>query len=85
MSSNSISHWKKQFLSNATIAFEPAKVVSKYQKQIDKLKEQNDELAKLPKTRQCELLQINRSLAYYKIKPLSAYNLNILNKILAIC
>lgn len=46
VSSNSISHWKKQFLSNAAIAFEPANVVSEYQEQINKLKEQNDELAK---------------------------------------
>jgi putative transposase len=46
VSSNSISHWKKQFLSNAAIAFEPAKVVSEYQEEINKLKEQNDELAK---------------------------------------
>jgi putative transposase len=46
VSSNSISYWKKQFLSNAAIAFEPAKVVSEYQEQIKELKEQNDELAK---------------------------------------
>jgi putative transposase len=46
VSSNSISYWKKQFLSNAAIAFEPAKVVSEYQAEINKLREQNDELAK---------------------------------------
>lgn len=115
VSSNSISHWKKQFLSNAAIAFEPAKVVSEYQAEINKLREQNDELAKalgkttverdwavgklrsldlsnrkslvaskleqLPKTRQCELLGISRSSAYYKAQPLSSYNSNILNRI----
>ncbi|WP_341794861.1 IS3 family transposase [Rickettsia endosymbiont of Rhinocyllus conicus] len=115
VSSNSISHWKKQFLSNAAIAFEPAKVVSEYQEEINKLKEQNDELAKalgkatverdwavgklrsldlsnrkslvaskleqLPKTRQCELLGISRSSAYYKEQSLSNYNLNILNRV----
>lgn len=115
VSSNSISHWKKQFLSNAAIAFEPAKVVSEYQAQINKLREQNDELAKalgkttverdwavgklrsldllnrkslvasklekLPKTRQCELLEISRSSAYYKAQPLSINNSNILNRI----
>jgi putative transposase len=115
VSSNSISHWKKQFLSNAAIAFEPAKVVSEYQEEINKLKEQNDELAKalgkatverdwavgklrsldlsnrkslvaskleqLPKTRQCELLGISLSSAYYKEQSLSNYNLNILNRV----
>lgn len=115
ISSNSISNWKKQFLSNAAIAFEPAKVVSEYQAQINKLREQNDELAKalgkttverdwavgklrsldllnrkslvasklekLPKTRQCELLEISRSSAYYKAQPLSINNANILNRI----
>lgn len=115
VSSNSISHWKKQFLSNAAIAFEPAKVVSEYQEQINRLKEQNDELAKalgkttierdwavgklrsldllnrkslvqskleeLPKTRQCELLAVNRSSTYYKGQAVSSYNLNILNRI----
>lgn len=115
VSSNIISHWKKQFLSNAVIAFEPAKVVSEYQEQINRLKEQNDELAKalgkttierdwavgklrsldllnrkslvqskleqLPKTRQCELLAVNRSSTYYKGEGLGSYNLNILNRI----
>jgi len=115
VSSNSISHWKKQFLSNAAIAFEPAKVVSEYQEQINRLKEQNDELAKalgkttierdwavgklrsldllnrkslvqskleqLSKTRQCELLGVNRSSTYYKGEGLGSYNLNILNRI----
>lgn len=115
VSSNSISHWKKQFLLNAAIAFEPAKIVSEYKEQINRLKEQNDELAKtlgkttierdwavgklrsldllnrkslvqskleqLPKTRQCELLGINRSSTYYKGQAVSSYNLNILNRI----
>ncbi|WP_341749878.1 IS3 family transposase [Candidatus Tisiphia endosymbiont of Sialis lutaria] len=114
INSKTISNWKKQFISNAALAFEPAKLVSKYQEQINMLKEQNDELAKtlgktiverdwavgklqsldlsnrkelvdsklamLPKTRQYELLKINRSSMYYKAKPFSGYNLNILNK-----
>ena len=46
VSSNSIPYWKKQCLSNAAIAFEPAKVVSEYQAEINKLREQNDELVK---------------------------------------
>ncbi|WP_342267970.1 transposase [Candidatus Tisiphia endosymbiont of Empis tessellata] len=115
INSKTISNWKKQFISNTALAFEPAKLVSKYQEQINMLKEQNDELAKtlgktiverdwavgklqsldlsnrkelvdsklamLPKTRKYELLKINRSSMYYKAKPFSGYNLNILNKI----
>ncbi|WP_342226081.1 hypothetical protein [Rickettsia endosymbiont of Urophora cardui] len=41
-----IQNWKKQFLGNAALAFEPAKVLSEYQEQINHLQEQNDELAK---------------------------------------
>ncbi|WP_341750159.1 hypothetical protein [Candidatus Tisiphia endosymbiont of Sialis lutaria] len=40
----------------------------------------DSKLAMLPKTRQYELLKINRSSMYYKAKPFSGYNLNILNK-----
>ena len=39
-------NWKKQFLNNAPLAFEPAKAVSEFKDQIDVLKTQNDELAK---------------------------------------
>ncbi|WP_341757957.1 IS3 family transposase [Candidatus Tisiphia endosymbiont of Ditula angustiorana] len=46
VSTKTIKNWKKQFLANAPLAFEPAKAVSEYQEQINKLKEQNDELAK---------------------------------------
>jgi putative transposase len=41
-----IQNWKKQFLTNASMAFEPAKVVSEYKTEIEELKSQNDELAK---------------------------------------
>jgi putative transposase len=41
-----IQNWKKQFLNNASLAFEPAKAVSEYKDQINELKNQNDELAK---------------------------------------
>lgn len=115
VTARAIQKWKKQFLNNASLAFEPAKAVSEYKEQIDKLKEQNDDLAKalgkatverdwavgklnslglsnkkslvdpklqmLPKTRQCELLKINRSVVYYKAKVMSQYNLSILNRI----
>ena len=114
VTAKSINNWKKQFLENAALAFEPAKVVSEYKEQINKLKDQNDELAKalgkatverdwavgklnsldlsnkkslvgsklrsLSKARQCELLKISRSSTYYKAKPLSSYNLSILNR-----
>ena len=46
VSSKTIQNWKNQFLTNAALAFEPAKVLSEYQEQINNLKEQNDELAK---------------------------------------
>ena len=41
-----IQNWKKQFLSNASMAFEPVKVVSEYKTEIEELKSENDELAK---------------------------------------
>lgn len=115
ISSKTIQNWKKQFLGNAALAFEPAKVLSEYQEQINNLQEQNDELAKalgkitverdwavgklksldslnkkslvqsklhqLPKSRQCELLNISRSTSYYKAKDMSVDTLNILNRI----
>lgn len=36
-------NWKKQFLNNASLAFEPAKAVTEYKEQISELKNQNDE------------------------------------------
>ena len=46
VTSKTVQNWKKQFLNNASLAFEPAKAVSEYKDQIDKLNDQNDELAK---------------------------------------
>lgn len=46
VSSKTIQNWKKQFIENASLAFEPAKVLSEYQEELGKLKEQNEELAK---------------------------------------
>ena len=46
VTSKTLQNWKKQFLENASLAFEPEKVVSEYKKEIEELKEQNDELAK---------------------------------------
>ena len=41
-----IQNRKKQFLENASLAFEPAKVVSEYKSEIKQEKAENDELAK---------------------------------------
>lgn len=110
-----IQNWKKQFFRNASVAFEPAKVVSEYKAEIEELKTQNDELAKalgkttverdwalgklsgldirnkkdlvdskstkVSMTRQCELLNINRSILYYQHQIMSLYNKNIMNRI----
>lgn len=115
ISAKTILNWKKQFLDNAPLAFEPSKAVGEYKDQINDLENQNDELAKalgkatverdwavgklnsldipnkknlvdsklktLSKTRQCELLKLNRSCIYYKMKVMSLSNLNILNRI----
>lgn len=110
-----LKNWKKQFLDNASLAFEPAKILSEYKFQINELQNQNDELAKalgkttverdwavgklnsldiankkglvesklkqLSMTRQCELLNLNRSMLYYKAKVMDLYNKNILDRI----
>lgn len=69
ISSKTIQNWKKQFLNNAALAFEPAKVLSEYQEQINNLKEQNDELAKaLGKT------TVERDWAVGKLKSLDLSN-----------
>ena len=46
VSTKAMQNWKKQFLNNASLVFEPAKAVSEFKDQIDVLKNQNDELAK---------------------------------------
>lgn len=109
----SLSDWKKQFLENASLAFDVGVATKGYKQEIDTLKEQNDELAKalgkttverdwavgklksldlsnkrelvqsklrISMTRQCELLQLNRTSMYYEKKPVSALNVRILNK-----
>ena len=39
-------NWKKQFLENASLAFDPAKAVKDYKDEIEELKSQNAEYAK---------------------------------------
>lgn len=46
VSSKTIQNWKRQFLENASVAFDPSKVVRVYKDEIQTLKHQNDELAK---------------------------------------
>lgn len=46
VSAKTMQNWKKQFLNNASLVFEPAKAVSEFKDQIEDLKNQNDELAK---------------------------------------
>jgi putative transposase len=46
ITTKSIQNWKKQFLENAAIAFEPARAVSEFKSEIDGLKKENDELAR---------------------------------------
>lgn len=109
----SLLSWKKQFLENASQAFESSKMSSEYKKEIDELERQNDQLAKtlgkvtverdwavgklssldllskkslidtqaqeLSLSKQCNILGISRASLYYKPKPMSTYNLQILN------
>lgn len=46
ITAKSIQNWKKQFLENAAIAFEPARAVSEFKNEIDELKKENDALAR---------------------------------------
>ena len=115
ITSQSISKWKKQFLENASLAFEPAKVVQEFkdelkskdseiedlQKQLGKSTMEKEWLAKklkssvshkerktliengleITKTRQCKLLDINRTTHYYKPVAISKTNLKIMHTI----
>ncbi len=41
-----LQNWKKQFLSNASLAFDKSQVVKEYKEEIEFLKKQSDQLAK---------------------------------------
>ena len=109
----SLLSWKKQFLENASQAFDSSKMSSEYKKEIEELEKQNDRLAKtlgkvtierdwavgklnsldllskkslidvqaqdLSLSKQCDLVGVSRASLYYKSKPISAINLQILN------
>jgi putative transposase len=116
VTTKSIQNWKRQFLENSFKAFEDEKTTQKHKKELDELKQENDELAKalgkttierdwavkklksldlsnkknlvdsklttnISKTRQCQLIQFNRSTLYYKPKLMSLNNIQILNAI----
>lgn len=116
ITANSLQSWKKQFLENASLAFDVGLATKAYKDEIEELKTENDALAKkLGKTtierdwlqgklnssvslknkkelvetelkdisiaRQCELLLVNRSTLYYEEKPISKYDLALMNRI----
>ena len=108
----SLQVWKKQFLENASLAFDVGGATKGYKEEIEQLQTENDELAKklgkttierdwavgklksldlsnkkdlvdsklISKTRQCEILEINRTSLYYIKKPMSNLNIEILNR-----
>jgi putative transposase len=109
----SIQNWKKQFLENASLAFDTDKATEVYKKELKAKEDEIDELAKalgkttverdwavkklvsldllnkkylvdsklttISKTRQCELLGISRTTLYYKPKPMSLKDIQILH------
>ncbi|TSJ81473.1 MAG: transposase [Candidatus Cardinium sp.] len=46
VTSKTLQNWKRQFLENASITFDPSKIVGVYKEEISALKHQNDELCK---------------------------------------
>ncbi len=116
ITAKSLTDWKKQFLANASLAFDVGGATKAYKDEIDALKEENDALAKklgkttierdwlqgklnssvslknrkeivetelkaIAITRQCELLEINRSTLYYEAKPIKDEDIKIMNRI----
>ncbi len=81
ITSQSITKWKKQFLQNASLAFEPAKALQEFKSEITELKEQNDELAKaLGKTtveRDWAVGKLKSSVSSNKRKTLIGSELNL--------
>jgi putative transposase len=73
VTSKSLHNWKAQFLENASLAFEPAKVVSEYKEQIKVKEEQIDELHK-----QLGKATIRAEFAEKKLKSLDLSNKRLL-------
>lgn len=115
ITAKSLGDWKKQFLENASLAFDVSGATRAYKDEIEELKDQNDELAKtlgkttierdwavkklqsldlsnkkdlvdskltkLSMARQCEILGVSRSTLYYEPKPISEYDLSMMQRI----
>ena len=115
ITAKSLGDWKKQFLANASLAFDLAGATQAYKEQIEELQEENDALAKklgkttierdwavgklksldlsnkkdlvdsklntIPMTRQCELIDLNRSTLYYQAKPVDEYDLKVMKRL----
>lgn len=115
ITAKSLADWKKQFLANASLAFDVAGATQSYKDEIEELKEENDALAKklgrttierdwavgklksldlsnkkdlvdsklneIPMTRQCELIDLNRSTLYYEAKPINEYDAKVMKRL----
>jgi transposase-like protein len=60
ISAKTMGNWKRQFLNNAALVFEPSKSISEYKTQINDLENQNDQLAKV--------LQLGRATVFKYLK-----------------
>lgn len=115
ITAKSLTDWKKQFLANASLAFDVGGATKAYKEEIEELKDENDALAKklgkttverdwavgklksldlsnkkdlvdsklntVSMTRQCHLLEMNRSTLYYEAKPISEQDQKVMNRI----
>lgn len=115
ITAKSLSDWKKQFLANASLAFDVGGATKTYKDEIEELKEENDALAKklgrttierdwavgklksldlsnkkdlvdsklneIPMTRQCELIDLNRSTLYYEARPINEYDRKVMKRL----
>ena len=115
ITAKSLTDWKKQFLPNASLAFDVGGATQGYKDEIATLKDENDALAKklgkttierdwavgklksldlsnkkdlvdskltdISTTRQCELIELNRSTLYYEAKPIKDEDIKIMNRI----
>ncbi|WP_250238718.1 transposase [Cardinium endosymbiont of Oedothorax gibbosus] len=69
VTSKILQNWKRQCLENASVAFDPSKIVSVYKDAIQTLKHQNDELAKASGK-----ATVERDWAVRKLKSLDVLN-----------
>jgi putative transposase len=116
ITAKSLGDWKKQFLANASLAFDVAGVTQAYKDHIEELQEENNDalakklgkttierdwavgklrsldlsnkkdlveskLSNIPMTRQCKLIDLNRSTLYYEAKPIDSYDVKVMRRI----